>query len=150
MVVIAAGAAALVAMRGSWSADWPLGGALSRRNRRFGSLPEHINLGVNVEEARVVLSMGQPRNAIVACWMRLESDIATAGWPRSGAETSAEYVERIVAEASLDPGAISDLAALFREARFSDHPLLDADRADAFDALSRIEAGLRSVVKVPA
>ena len=37
VVVIAAGAAALVAMRGSWPDDWPLGGARSRRNRRFGS-----------------------------------------------------------------------------------------------------------------
>lgn len=106
------------------------------------------NLGVNVEEARAALSRGQPRNAIVACWMRLESDIAAAGSPRSGAETSAEYVERIVAEASVDPFAISDLAALYREARFSDHALIDADHADAFAALSRVEAGLRSGVRV--
>jgi len=151
VVVAVAGVAALVAMRGWWPNDWPLGGARSRRSRRFGSLPEVLegNPGVNLEEARSALSTGQPGNAIVACWMRLESDIAAAGWPRSGAETSAEYVERIIADASVDPFAISDLAALFREARFSDHTLNDADRASAFDALSRVEAGLRSGEKVP-
>jgi len=151
VVVVAAGAAALIAMRGWWPTDWPPGGARQRRTGRFGSLPEVADgdLGVNVEGARAALSKGQPRNAIVACWMRLEGDIAAAGWPRSGAETSAEYVERIVAEASVDPFAISDLAALYREARFSDHPLGDADRTRAFEALARVEASLRFGVGVP-
>ena len=151
VVVAVAGAAALVAMRSWWPNDWPLGGAPSRRTRRFGSLPEVLegNPGVNLEDARSALSTGQPGNAIVACWMRLESDIAAAGWPRSGAETSAEFVERVIADASVDPLAISGLAALFREARFSDHTLNDAHRESAFDALSRVEAGLRSDEKVP-
>jgi len=151
VVVVAAGAAALVAMRGWWPNDWPLGGARQRRIRRFGSLPEAADsdLGVNVEQARAALSKGQPRNAIVACWMRLEGDIAAAGWPRSGAETSAEYVERIIAEASVDPFGISELAALYREARFSDHPLGDTDRTRALEALARVEASLRFGVRVP-
>jgi len=151
VVVVAAGAAALVAMRGWWPNGWPLGGVRQRRTGRFGSLPEvaDSDLGVNVEEARAALSKGQPRNAIVACWMRLEGDIAAAGWPRSGAETSAEYVERIIAEASVDPFAISDLAALYRAARFSDHLLGDTDRTRAFEALARVEASLRVGVRVP-
>ena len=151
VVVVAAGAAALFAMRGWWPSDWPLGGARQRRSGGFGSLPAVADseLGVNIEEARAALSKGQPRNAIVACWMRLEGDIAAAGRPRSGAETSAEYVERIVAEASVDPCAISDLAALYREARFSDHPLGDTDRTRAVEALARVEDSLRFGVGVP-
>ena len=151
VVVVAAGAAALFAMRGWWPNDWPLGGARQRRPGGFGSLPAVADseLGVNVEEARAALSRGQPRNAIVECWMRLEVDIAAAGWPRFGAETSAEYVERIVAEASVDPFAISDLAALYREARFSDHPLGETDRTRAVEALTRVEASLRLGLRVP-
>lgn len=152
VLVTAAGAAALVAMRGWWPGDWPLGGVRSRRRRRFSSLPEMPDDkgGLNVDEARAALSTGNPRNAIVECWIRLESDIAASGWPRSGAETSAEYVERIIAEMSVDPSAIYDLAALYREARFSTHPLVDPDRANALGALSRIEADLRAGQKEPA
>ena len=151
VALITASTAALMAMRGWWPANWQLGGARSRRRARFGSLPEMSgdNAGVEVDAARTALSSGQPRNAIVACWMRLESDIAAAGWPRSDAETSAEYVERVVAHASVEPSAISGLAALYREARFSDHALVEADRDDALAALSQVEASLRSNVRVP-
>jgi hypothetical protein len=152
VLVTAAGGAALIAMRGWWPQAWPLGGVRARRRHRFGVLPEvpDDSRGLGVEGARAALTTGQPRNAIVACWMQLESEVAASGRPRSGAETSAEYVERIVAEMSVDPSAISDLAALYREARFSDHALVDADRADALAALSRVEADLWSGGEVPA
>lgn len=149
--VVGAGLAALVAMRGWWI-RWPSGSVLPRVRRRVGPLPEVVaaNAGVDVGGARDALSRGRPRNAVVACWMRLEYDIAAAGWPRDGAETSAEYVERVVAEASVDPSAISELAALYREARFSNHDLPDSHRAAAFDALGRVESALRRGRSVPA
>lgn len=148
--VVGAGISVLVAMRGWWSVEGPSRRPRIRRGRRFAALPDvaTIDVAVGLAEARDALSRGKPRNAIVACWMRLERDIAAAGWPRRGAETSAEYVERIVAEASVDPFAISDLAALYREARFSDHELPDAHRTRALEALTRVEAGLRTAVWV--
>lgn len=107
-------------------------------------------LAVDTDAARRALAGGTPRNAIVACWMQLERDAAAAGIPRAAAETSTEYVERVVAASSVDPGPIGSLAALYREARFSDHALGDSHRALALVALNRVEAVLRHSVEVPA
>ncbi|HEY7627098.1 MAG TPA: DUF4129 domain-containing protein [Ilumatobacteraceae bacterium] len=111
-------------------------------------LPEH-ELNVDVDAARAALAVGEPRNAIVACWMQLERDASEAGLPRSESETSAEYVERVVAASSVDPVPIGELAALYREARFSRHDLNDEHRTRAFAALSRVAMALRRGVKVP-
>ena len=109
------------------------------------SLPEvrERELTVDVDSARAALSGGTPRNAIVACWMQLERDAAAAGLPRAAAETSAEYVERVVAASSVDPAPIRELAALYREARFSRHELSDDHRTRALAALNRVEAVLK-------
>jgi hypothetical protein len=89
------------------------------------------------------LAHGEPRNAIVACWLRLEDDVAAAGWPRHVAETSAEYTARVLAAAGLDGEAVTALAALYREARFSSHPLSEDDRNRAAAALRTVHESLR-------
>ena len=125
-------------------------GVRERSVRQVTALPEvaERELAVDVEAARVALAGGSPRNAIVACWMQLERDAAAAGLPRDAAETSAEYVERVVAASSVDPAPIRELAALYREARFSRHELRDDHRTRALAALNRVEAVLRSSVVV--
>ncbi len=82
-----------------------LGGGRRFNLGRFEALPEVPNrqLDLDLDAARQALSGGAPRNAIVACWMQLEHDVGEAGWPRLMAETSAEYVERVVASSSIDP-----------------------------------------------
>lgn len=132
---------------------WPTlrrSGARRRRGPRISALPEipERELAVDVDAARAALAGGTPRNAIVACWMQLERDVADAGLPRHAAETSAEYVERVVAASSVEPRPIRELAALYREARFSRHELGDDHRARALAALNSVEAALRSSVKV--
>lgn len=89
------------------------------------------------------LAHGEPRNAIVACWLRLEDDVAAAGWPRHAAETSAEYTTRVLAAVGLDGEAVTALAALYREARFSTHTLGEADRSRATAALRAVHGSLR-------
>ena len=132
---------------------WPRlarSGVRERSVRQVTALPEvpERELAVDVDAARVALAGGSPRNAIVACWMQLERDAAAAGLPRDAAETSAEYVERVVAASSVDPAPIRELAALYREARFSRHELSDDHRTRALAALNRVEAVLRSSVVV--
>lgn len=121
-----------------------------RAMRPMSALPEvsERELTVDIEAARTALAEGSPRNAIVACWIRLESDAARLGLSRMVAETPAEYVERVVVMSSIDPAPIRDLAALYREARFSRHNLGDDARAQAFDALARVAASLKSSNKV--
>ena len=125
-------------------------GVRERPVRHHTPLPEigERELAVDVDAARTALAGGSPRNAIVACWMQLERDAAAAGLPRDAAETSAEYVERVLAASSLDPAPIRELAALYREARFSRHDLRDDHRARALAALNRVEAVLRPSVAV--
>ena len=68
--------------------------------------------------------------------------MAAAGLPRSRHETSAEFVVRVLHRLDLDPRAIGELAALYREARFSDHQLGEEARERARAALERLHADL--------
>ena len=97
---------------------------------------------IDVESARRVLLEGRPRDAIVACWIQLERTVADAGIVSDPGETPSQYVRRVVAGRSLDPGPISALAELYREARFSLHDLTDVDRDRAAAALERIADAL--------
>ncbi|MEZ5255347.1 MAG: DUF4129 domain-containing protein [Ilumatobacteraceae bacterium] len=105
---------------------------------------------LDVRSARSALDEGEPRNAIIACWMQLQRDASDAGVERRSSETSTEYVERVIATASVDAGPIGTLAALYREARFSRHEVSDEQRLAAGRALEAVEAALRQASPVPA
>jgi hypothetical protein len=122
-----------------------------RVRRRFGpkaqphaALPEPPpeTIEMDVEGQLAALEHGTPRNAIVECWLRLEDDVAAAGLPRQASETSAEFTTRVLASYSLDAGPIVELAALYREARFSRHELGAAERDRALVALRSVHASL--------
>ena len=102
-----------------------------------------------VEEAaaqRAALLTGEPRNAIVRCWLQLENDVAAVGLTRDPSDTSAEFTARVVGRYTVDRDAIDDLAALYREARFSRHPIDESARRAALDALDRLHLALGEVV----
>ncbi|MET0910667.1 MAG: DUF4129 domain-containing protein, partial [Ilumatobacteraceae bacterium] len=92
------------------------------------------------------LRRGTPRNAIVECWLRLEAAVVAAGVPRRPADTSTDLMLRVMAARPIDPTAIANLAALYREARFSDHPMTEDSRREAIDALDIVHEGLGSAV----
>ena len=89
-------------------------------------------------EQRQALLEGSPRNAVVACWHRFETQGGAAGVERRVWETSSEYTIRVLDLVDADAPAVSRLAALYREARFSEHDLTEADRQDAIEALDTI------------
>lgn len=108
------------------------------RDRLAAALHEEADL-----HARL-LREGSPRNAVVQCWHRFELLAGRAGLPRRSWETSTEFTARVLRAAGADPEAVATLAGLYREARFSDHPLEEADRATAAQALAAIQVrGLR-------
>ncbi len=92
-----------------------------------------------------LLETGEPRNAIVAAWLSLEEAAAATGLPRHPSETSSEYTERVLGTWPVDGLALSDLAGLYREARFSRHDLGEPARARAIAALRVLHSDLDRV-----
>lgn len=88
------------------------------------------------------LQHGSPRNAIVACWMRLQEATTRAGMPSQPWETSQEYTVRALRRLKLDATAITTLNALYREARFSDHDMGERHRDQAIGSLHVLAATL--------
>lgn len=99
-------------------------------------------IAADAAAARASLREGDARNAIVACWVRLETLIAEAGVEPAASDTAEELAVRVLLRFSLDDDAVTRLAALYREARFSTHPLGEEQRAAAVDALDAIHRQL--------
>jgi len=95
-------------------------------------------------EQRVLLEVaGEPRNAIVECWHRFEQQAERAGVERRAWQTTSEFVLGLLDLVGADQGAVAELAELYREARFSDHPMTDAHRSRALESLDAIHRSLR-------
>ena len=92
---------------------------------------------------RELLEAGGPRNAIVACWRHFEVQAARAGVVRRPWQTPSEFVLWVLDLAGADAAAVTRLADLYREARFSDHPMGEQHRADAVAALDAVHRSLR-------
>jgi len=149
--IVAIAAYALIILLGAYASSQLKPSFRAWRWARLGGregfadpLPDAVDnrLQVDADAARVSLSEGPPRNAIVACWIQLEGDVAAAGMPRHVAETSSEYIERVIGESSVDAAPITELAGLYREARFSSHDLEHDYRVRAARALDRVVAAL--------
>jgi hypothetical protein len=93
-------------------------------------------------EQEALLREGDPRNGIVAAWRRFEVQGERAGVARRASETSSEYGLRVLDLAQADDGSVNRLAELYREARFSDHPVTEEHRARALAALADIRHSL--------
>lgn len=123
-----------------------------RRRRRpeepFDLLAEVAeSIAADAAAQRDALRTGVPRDAIVACWLRLEASVVAAGVARRPSDTSTELVERVLAEHQVNPSSLAALAGLYREARFSDHQMTEASRATAISALDQVHAGLARSVR---
>jgi hypothetical protein len=101
----------------------------------------------SAERRAALLREGSPRNAIVACWVDLEDSASAAGLPREPSETSAEYTIRVLHTWDIAPDALGGLAELYREARYSRHPLTEEHRSQAIARLEVVHEDLRRVAE---
>lgn len=92
------------------------------------------------------LAESDPRNAVVACWVALEEAVQSSGLQRDPSETASELTARVLSRWQVDQGAIRELSAAYREARFSRHPVTEQQRDTAIAAVQRIHEDLRSRV----
>ena len=95
-----------------------------------------------VERALVAVEQPAARDAVVQAWLLLGAAAAAAGTPALPAETAAEYAERLTVTNRLPATALHHLAELYRVARFSEHPVGEAERDDARRVLTELRTGL--------
>jgi hypothetical protein len=81
-----------------------------------------------------------PRQAIIACYARLEYLLEDHGVPAYHHLTPQEYMGAALRGLNLPQDAFAGLIGLFELARYSLHPLDDADRAAASAHLERLTA----------
>ena len=100
------------------------------------------SITLDADEQDALLRAGEPRNAIVAAWHRFEVQGERAGVARRASETSSEFAIRVLDLVEADTVPVNALAELYREARFSDHPMTEEHRARALAALTAIRQSL--------
>lgn len=83
-----------------------------------------------------------PREAVIACYVRMERALADAGSPRHPDETPFELLDRVLTEQRVPEPDVRRLTDLFTEARYSDHPVSDEMRAAARRSVDAVAAAL--------
>lgn len=94
------------------------------------------------------LTEGDPRNAVVACWVALEEAVHRSGLREDRSRTAAELTSSVLSHWEVDAEAITTLSEAYREARFSRHEVTEAQRAAAVDALETIHGDLLRRLRV--
>lgn len=94
-------------------------------------------LAAAVATGRRALTGADARAAVIACYAAMEVSLAASGVTRRAPDSPTELLERAVADDRVDPVHARVLTALFREARYSTHPM---DRTHVNRAQSALDA----------
>jgi uncharacterized membrane protein YidH (DUF202 family) len=99
---------------------------------------EEVALSAAVSAGRLALHGEDVRAAVIACYAAMEESLAEGGLGRRVSDSPADLLQR-ASEAGLLIGlAPQQLASLFREARYSTHPMTQAELSRARSALDDI------------
>ncbi|SNS89747.1 protein of unknown function [Asanoa hainanensis] len=85
---------------------------------------------------------GDPRRAVIACWLRLEQAAAAAGTPKQVGDSPTDLVARLLHAHQISADVLAALANVYREARYATHTVDDRMRTQARTALQRIRTEL--------
>jgi hypothetical protein len=118
--------------------------------RRRSVVPAARELAPSAPELAEALAAGaqalhsepDPRAAIIGCYAAMERTLADAGSPAQAADTPAEVLARATEGGLVRSAWAGTLTGLFRRARYSSHPMTEADRATAMEALDQVRADL--------
>jgi uncharacterized membrane protein YhaH (DUF805 family) len=89
-------------------------------------------------------NIADARAAVIACYGRMETALATAGMERRPSEAPLEFLGRVLVERDVVGSSATRLTSLFERARFSTHAIDESMRADALGALREVRVQLRS------
>ncbi|MEV3853593.1 DUF4129 domain-containing protein [Streptomyces sp. NPDC050095] len=130
---------------------------LVRRVRRLGLTPPPADAlapqGEDADDRQLLLSAvesgrralpdgADARAAVIACYAAMEEALAASGVDRRASDSPADLLARATRAGLAAGPAAPRLTALFREARYSSHPMDDSRRAAAAAALEEIAAQL--------
>lgn len=122
----------------------------SRRSRTPGDGPLASQLAEVLDDTLDDLrAEADPRRAIIAAYARLERALAANGVARRPAETSDEYLGRVLHDLELSPDAIGRLTRLFTRAKFSQHDVDPTMKEEAISALEDVREELRLEREMP-
>lgn len=121
---------------------WPRWGVSRAPRVRVGPAPADDGLPEAVDRALVAVDLPDARDAVVQAWLLLGQAAAAAGTPARASETAAEYAARLADAHRLPTTSLRRLAALYREARFSAHPVGPGQRAEARAELEALRSAL--------
>ena len=94
--------------------------------------------GALVSTIDAMLSDADPRTAIIGAYARLTEDLSQRGLGRHDYEGPMEHLRRVLTRVRVQPEPLRRLIRLFALARFSTHPLTQADREQALAALRAV------------
>lgn len=144
--------ALILAVLFSWLLRWLLSRDWEGEEPDLEQEPDQVALLMEATSATSrarALREGNPRNAVVACWVALEDAAERGGLERYAAETSAEFTVRVLQQWEVPTPVVLRLSELYREARFSRHPITEEQRRAAVSALEEIHAALDSAAVPP-
>ena len=103
--------------------------------------PRHLQraMAAGLQELRL---HADPRQAIIACYVRLEHLLEDHGLPVTATLTPQEYMSEALRELALPLEAFVELVRLFELARYSLHPLDQRARTKAITCLERLHEAL--------
>ena len=85
-----------------------------------------------------------PRRAVIQAYVRMEAVLGAHGHARLPHEAPLEYLARVLRELDVRPEAAHALTELFERARFSQHEIDSAMRAEAIASLQAVRDDLRA------
>jgi hypothetical protein len=103
---------------------------------------EKVLAAVDAGLSDLAAGEGDPRRAVIACWVRLEEAAAAVGTPRQAGDSPTDLVLRLLAEHDVSAPALYDLAGVYRIARYATHTVDVAMRDRARSALQQVRAEL--------
>ncbi len=85
-----------------------------------------------------------PRRAVIAAYARMEGVLGRHGYGRRPAEAPYEYLQRVLVELHVAPGAVRELTDLFELAKFSPHRIGEDMRDRALTAFVSVRDDLKA------
>ena len=121
----------------------------TRRSSGFTSAPpsaqaEEVRLTEAVNAGRLALQGDDTRAAVIACYAAMETSLAANGLGRQVSDSPSDLLDRAASAGLLTGPAPAALAELFREARYSSHPMGTEQLHQARSALDEISESLRA------